>query len=280
VKESVMAKAPSKSTIEESITVALDAADTAATVTEEFNGIKEQFEVVNIQAKRIYQSVLIIFVSSIIAACVSGIAAFTIYFKSLSELDTSNRMAIESIAIFTERVGALETAMATIETNTKNQETIQNTLDTLQDAALKASDDVASADQRYNQAIKIGVTETERLINQFTTSTLSKLSDQVSEDTAELRSLVAEMQKLAEVSPDEAPSQAPEMKPEIDISTPVEVDKLDELKVKFDEMLLLQKEIAAKLLEMERKARTPVKTSKATKKPAQTKKAENPLKFP
>lgn len=275
-----MAKAPSKSTIEESITVALDAADTAATVTEEFNGIKEQFEVVNIQAKRIYQSVLIIFVSSIIAACVSGIAAFTIYFKSLSELDTSNRMAIESIAIFTERVGALETAMATIETNTKNQETIKNTLDTLQDAALKASDDVASADQRYNQAIKIGVTETERLINQFTTSTLSKLSDQVSEDTAELRSLVAEMQKLAEVSPDEAPSQAPEMKPEIDISTPAEPDKLDELKVKFDEMLLLQKEIAAKLLEMERKARTPAKTAKVTKKPARTKKAENPLKFP
>jgi len=275
-----MAKAPSKSTIEESITVALDAADTAATVTEEFNGIKEQFEVVNIQAKRIYQSVLIIFVSSIIAACVSGIAAFTIYFKSLSELDTSNRMAIESIAIFTERVGALETAMATIDTNTKNQETIKNTLDTLQDAALKASDDVASADQRYNQAIKIGVTETERLINQFTTSTLSKLSDQVSEDTAELRSLVAEMQKLAEGSPDEAPSQAPEMKPEIDISTPVEADKLDELKVKFDEMLLLQKEIAAKLLEMERKARTPAKTAKITKKPAQTKKAENPLKFP
>ena len=275
-----MAKAPSKSTIEESITVALDAADTAATVTEEFNGIKEQFEVVNIQAKRIYQSVLIIFVSSIIAASVSGIAAFTIYFKSLSELDTSNRMAIESIAIFTERVGALETAMATIETNTKNQETIKNTLDTLQDAALKASDDVASADQRYNQAIKIGVTETERLINQFTTSTLSKLSDQVSEDTAELRSLVAEMQKLAEVSPDEAPSQAPEMKPEIDISTPIEVDKLDELKVKFDEMLLLQKEIAAKLLEMERKARTPAKTAKVTKKPTQTKKAENPLKFP
>ena len=275
-----MAKAPSKSTIEESITVALDAADTAATVTEEFNGIKEQFEVVNIQAKRIYQSVLIIFVSSIIAASVSGIAAFTIYFKSLSELDTSNRMAIESIAIFTERVGALETSMATIETNTKNQETIKNTLDTLQDAALKASDDVASADQRYNQAIKIGVTETERLINQFTTSTLSKLSDQVSEDTAELRSLVAEMQKLAEVSPDEAPSQAPEMKPEIDISTPVEADKLDELKVKFDEMLLLQKEIAAKLLEMERKARTPAKTAKVTKKPTQTKKAENPLKFP
>ena len=275
-----MAKAPSKSTIEESITVALDAADTAATVTEEFNGIKEQFEVVNIQAKRIYQSVLIIFVSSIIAASVSGIAAFTIYFKSLSELDTSNRMAIESIAIFTERVGALETSMATIETNTKNQETIKNTLDTLQDAALKASDDVASADQRYNQAIKIGVTETERLINQFTTSTLSKLSDQVSGDTAELRSLVAEMQKLTEVSPDEAPSQAPEMKPEIDIATPIEVDKLDELKVKFDEMLLLQKEIAAKLLEMERKARTPAKTAKVTKKPTQTKKAENPLKFP
>ena len=45
--------------LENGIQVALDAADTASGVTEEFNNVREQFEVVNIQAKRIYQLSLI-----------------------------------------------------------------------------------------------------------------------------------------------------------------------------------------------------------------------------
>ena len=37
-------------------------------------------------------------------------------------------MAIETIAIFTERVGALEESIKTVETNTQNQELIKETL--------------------------------------------------------------------------------------------------------------------------------------------------------
>ena len=59
-----MATRPTKSDLADSVQIALDAADTTG-VTEEFNSIKEQFEVVNIQAKRIYQSVTIIFASAI-----------------------------------------------------------------------------------------------------------------------------------------------------------------------------------------------------------------------
>ena len=65
-----MATKPSKSDLADSVQIALDAADTATGVTEEFNSIKEQFEVVNIQAKRIHQSVTIIFASSITSSCV------------------------------------------------------------------------------------------------------------------------------------------------------------------------------------------------------------------
>jgi hypothetical protein len=65
--------------LENGIKVALDAADTASGVTEEFNNVREQFEVVNIQAKRIYQSVLIIFVSAIVAAIISiGAGSFNV----------------------------------------------------------------------------------------------------------------------------------------------------------------------------------------------------------
>ena len=42
------------------------AADTAAGVTEEFHNLREQFEVVNVQAKRIYNSVLIIFIAQLL----------------------------------------------------------------------------------------------------------------------------------------------------------------------------------------------------------------------
>ena len=69
--------------LENGIKVALDAADTASGVTEEFNNVREQFEVVNIQAKRIYQSVLIIFISSILAAIISLGAGMLMYYKGI-----------------------------------------------------------------------------------------------------------------------------------------------------------------------------------------------------
>ena len=74
LRDVVMATRPTKSDLADSVQIALDAADTATGVTEEFNSIKEQFEVVNIQAKRIHQSVTIIFASAI-AAAINSLAA-------------------------------------------------------------------------------------------------------------------------------------------------------------------------------------------------------------
>ena len=79
-------KTTSNDDIQDSIQVALDAADTAAGVTEEFNNLKDQFEVVNIQAKRIYNSVLIIFLSAIAAGVLSLGAALLMYYKTLGTL--------------------------------------------------------------------------------------------------------------------------------------------------------------------------------------------------
>ena len=157
-----MATKPSKSDLADSVQIALDAADTATGVTEEFNSIKEQFEVVNIQAKRIHQSVTIIFVSAIAAAVISLARIYLMYYKSLGTLQTNSNMAIESIAIFTENVSSLDESIKTVETNTQNQETIKQTLADLRSAAEKASDDITNADKRYNQAIKMSVQDTQR----------------------------------------------------------------------------------------------------------------------
>ena len=191
-----MATKPSKSDLADSVQIALDAADTATGVTEEFNSIKEQFEVVNIQAKRIHQSVTIIFVSAIAAAIISLAAGFLMYYKSLGTLQTNSNMAIESIAIFTENVSSLDESIKTVETNTQNQEIIKETLAELRGAAEKASTDISNADKRYNQAIKMSVQDTERLIQDFAENTLSDLKSQSDASQVALSEPILESQKV------------------------------------------------------------------------------------
>jgi type III secretory pathway component EscR len=275
LKEIVMAASSSKPTVEDSIQVALDAADTAAGVTEEFNTIKEQFEVQNIQAKRIYQSITIIFASSIAAALISLTVGFFMYYKALSTLQTNSNMAIESIAIFSENVGELAKAVKTVETNTENQETIKATLSALEGAALKASEDVSGADARYNNAIKIGITETERVIQDFASTTLEELKDQSFDTQMKLSEQIAEIKSIFEPSTSEEGEDPMEQ----EVDNLVKSSQIEALEAKIDELMLLQKDIAAKLLEEQRKAEVQAKAKKRAPKPA-PKPASNPLKFP
>jgi len=271
-----MATRPTKSDLADSVQIALDAADTATGVTEEFNSIKEQFEVVNIQAKRIHQSVTIIFASAIAAAIISLAAGFLMYYKSLSTLQSNSTMAIETIAIFTERVGALEESIKTVETNTQNQETIKETLAELKTATEKASNDVANADKRYNQGIKLGIQDTERLIKDFAKTTLEDLKAQSETAQIELSEQISTIESFF------APKQDPENGDQDEINKDDALVTFKEFQVldnKVDELILLQKEIAANLLEMNRVRQVAAKKKKVTPKVA-PKPKPNPLKFP
>ena len=189
--------------LENGIKVALDAADTASGVTEEFNNVREQFEVVNIQAKRIYQSVLIIFVSAIVAAIISLGAGLLMYYKALGTLRTNSNMAIESLAIFTENVSTLDKSVKTVETNTANQEIIKNSLGDIRSAAEKASNDIAAAERKYNQAIKLSVQDTERVIKEFAETTLVDLKTQSDLTQMVLSEQIQGIQKFFEPDPSE-----------------------------------------------------------------------------
>lgn len=96
------------STIEESIKIALDAADAATDVTSEYNNIKKKNEKIGAEVKKVYLYTTIIFGSSIAAALASIIFSAFIYFKSMSDLEvmvTTNR---EALLIFAENVDALK----------------------------------------------------------------------------------------------------------------------------------------------------------------------------
>ena len=59
----------------------------------------------------------------------------------------------------------------------------------------------------------------------------------------------------------------------------VKSSQIEALDAKIDELMLLQKDIAVKLLEEKRKAEVQAKAKKSTQKP-KAKPAVNPLKFP
>ncbi len=259
--------------LENGIKVALDAADTASGVTEEFNNVREQFEVVNIQAKRIYQSVLIIFVSAIVAAIISLGAGLLMYYKALGTLRTNSNMAIESLAIFTENVSTLDKSVKTVETNTANQEIIKNSLGEIRSAAEKASQDIAAAERKYNQAIKLSVQDTERVIKEFAETTLIDLKTQSDLTQMVLSEQIQGIQKFFEPDPSEEDG---EMDGGDNIVTYKQFMVLEN---KVDQLIVLQKELAANMMEMNRIKQVEAQRKKATPKVAK-KAPVNPLKFP
>ena len=271
-----MATKPSKSDLADSVQIALDAADTATGVTEEFNSIKEQFEVVNIQAKRIHQSVTIIFVSAIAAAVISLAAGLLMYYKSLGTLQTNSNMAIESIAIFTENVSSLDESIKTVETNTQNQEIIKETLAELRGAAEKASTDISNADKRYNQAIKMSVQDTERLIQDFAENTLNDLKSQSDASQVALSEQILEIQKFFAPKQEQEDGAETGVEPE---DTLVTLKQFQALEKKVDELIMLQKEIATNVLEMNRVRQAQAKKKASAPKP-QPKTKPYPLKYP
>ena len=96
------------STIEESIKIALDAADAATDITSEYNNIKKKNQKLEAEMKKVYLYTTIIFGSSIFAAIVAILFSSFIYFKSMSDLDVMTTTNREALVIFSQNVDALK----------------------------------------------------------------------------------------------------------------------------------------------------------------------------
>ena len=267
------AKTTEKDNIQDSIQVALDAADTAAGVTEEFHNLREQFEVVNIQAKRIYNSVMIVFISSIVAGLVSLGAASLMYYKALGTLKTNSNVSIEALAIFTENVAKLDKSIQLIESNTENQELIKSTLVDLEAAAKQSIDDITGAEVKYSKAVKLTIQEVQGLIQQFATTTLESIEARTQQTQGQLAQQMSNMEKFfiqADTSKEGDDNRGDSI---------VTYKQFQALENKVDQLIMLQKDLVAKIFEMNQAAKVAAKKKEVAKKMTR-KPAPNPLKFP
>ena len=132
--------------MQESIKIALDAADAATDVTSEYKRIKNEYLKAEQKVKEIHKYTTIVFSSSIATAVIAIILTGLLYFKSLSELEEMTGTSKEALVVFAENVENVNKAVENMNSSlTKHSDMvtandqIKDTLGDLSDA-IKAND--------------------------------------------------------------------------------------------------------------------------------------------
>ena len=133
-------------TMQESIKIALDAADAATDVTSEYKRMKNEYIKAEQKVKEIHKYTTIVFSSSIATAIIAIILTGLLYFKSLSELEEMTSTSKEALVVFAENVENVNKAVDDMNSSLSKHtdlvnanEQIQVALDNLS-GAIKAND--------------------------------------------------------------------------------------------------------------------------------------------
>ena len=132
--------------MQESIKIALDAADAATDVTSEYKRIKNEYLKAEQKVKEIHKYTTIVFSSSIATAVIAIILTGLLYFKSLSELEEMTSTSKEALVVFAENVENVNKAVDDMNSSLSKHtdlinanEQIQTALDNLSNA-IKSND--------------------------------------------------------------------------------------------------------------------------------------------
>ena len=163
------------STIEESIKIALDAADAATDVTSEYNKVKREHKKLETQVKQIHRYTTIIFGSSMAAAVVAMVFSSVLYFRSMSDLGVMTTTNREALVIFAENVDdlkdnvkALSAAMESQVALEKQNAILIEELSSLRKEISIATNALASRVLEQNKGLQEAMTKnTEQAVNIF-----------------------------------------------------------------------------------------------------------------
>ena len=133
--------------MQESIKLALDAADAATDVTSEYSQVKREHKKLEAKVSQIHRYTTITFVSAISAAVIALAFSATLYFKSIAELKLMTTTNREGLIVFSENIEKLNTVLAELQVSLSKQEELVklNRQSTEQLAELKATINTSSA---------------------------------------------------------------------------------------------------------------------------------------
>ncbi len=108
--------------VQESIKLALDAADAATDVTSEYSQVKREHKKMERKVSQIHRYTTITFVTGVIAAAVALTFSATLYFKSISELKLMTTTNREGLIVFSENIDKLNVVLAELKVSLAKQE--------------------------------------------------------------------------------------------------------------------------------------------------------------
>jgi len=114
-------------TMQESIKIALDAADAATDVTSEYKRMKNEYIKAEQKVKEIHKYTTIIFSASIGTAIVAILLTGLLYFKSLSELEEMTNTSREALVVFAENVESVNSAVNNMNKSLEKHSDLVNT---------------------------------------------------------------------------------------------------------------------------------------------------------
>ncbi|MEC8121705.1 MAG: hypothetical protein VX113_07205 [Pseudomonadota bacterium] len=153
--------------VQESIKIALDAADAATDVTSEYNKTKREHKKLEASVKSVHRFSIIIFTSSMVAAVTALLFASLIYFRTMSELSTMTTTSREALVVFAENVEGVNDALEKMRGALDTQKTLVGQNETLINELVGLRDIIS----RSNETMMTGM--------ESTTSSIASSNDQM-----------------------------------------------------------------------------------------------------
>ena len=169
--------------VQESIKIALDAADAATDVTSEYNKTKREHKKLEASVKSVHRFSIIIFASSMVAAVAALMFAGMIYFRTMSELSTMTTTSREALVVFAENVEGVNDALDKMKVALDTQKTLVGQNETLINELVGLRDIIS----RSNETMMTGMESTSSSIansnNQMASSITAGIANELGAQT-------------------------------------------------------------------------------------------------
>ena len=162
--------------VEDSIKIALDAADMATSAASELDRIRLDNSSVRDEMKRVYRKVSIVFASALAGAAVSILGAAVIYYKTLSGMETANNTSLEALVIFADNIDKLTAAVSSVEDMTGKLGEISSVAEATNQAVTGLGEKVSSSEADLNAQLASVQEQLINSVSQFSRSVVDEMN--------------------------------------------------------------------------------------------------------
>ena len=180
--------------VQESIKIALDAADAATDVTSEYNKTKREHKKLEASVKSVHRFSVIIFSCSMVTAVAALIFAGMIYFRTMSELDTMTTTSREALVVFAENVDGVNDSLGKMKAALETQRTLVGQNETLINELIGLRDIIS----RSNETMMTGIQSTSSTISESNNRMASSITSGIANELgAQTNRMVKELNALS-----------------------------------------------------------------------------------